>query len=57
VDGGVEIVGDLIGVAVGAACPHFWHDWGLPFGNGIFSPEGGKKHPYIIADFGFSVKG
>ena len=25
VDGGIEIVGDLIGVAVGTACPHFWH--------------------------------
>ena len=32
VDGGVEIVGDLIGVAVGAACPHFCHGMKIPFG-------------------------
>jgi hypothetical protein len=51
VDGGIEIVCDLIGYAVGAACPHFCHDIDIPFGICMM-----KMNSTIIADFAPSVK-
>ena len=49
-DGGIEIVCDLIGLAVGTACPHFWH------GIGFLSGGIQIKYGYIISDFLKNVK-